>query len=71
MSNSTREELKRQLKQGQLAPLYLLHGAEEFLREQAARAITETALRDAPLREFNEASYSLAQVDVQQALAAA
>src|SRR5207237_7039955 len=56
---------------GQLAPLYLLHGAEEFLREQAARAITETALRDAPLREFNEASYSLAQVDVQQALAAA
>src|SRR5205085_4755988 len=28
-------------------------------------------LRDAPLREFNEASYSLTQVDVQQALAAA
>jgi DNA polymerase III subunit delta len=71
MSTLTREELKRQLKQGTLAPLYLLHGAEEYLRERAARAITEAALRDAPLREFNEASYSLAQVDVQQALAAA
>jgi DNA polymerase-3 subunit delta len=71
MSTLTRDELKRQLKQHQLAPLYLLHGAEEYLREQAARAITEAALKDAPLREFNEASFSLAQVDVQQALAAA
>jgi DNA polymerase III subunit delta len=71
MSTLTRDELKRQLKQGQLAPLYLLHGPEEYLRAQAARAISEAALKDAPLREFNEATYSLAQTDVQQALAAA
>ncbi|HEX8068384.1 MAG TPA: DNA polymerase III subunit delta [Pyrinomonadaceae bacterium] len=71
MSTATREELRRQLKQGKLAPLYLLFGPEEFWREQAARAITEAALKGAALREFNEATYSLASVDVQQALAAA
>jgi DNA polymerase III subunit delta len=71
MSIVTREELKRQLKQKKLAPLYLLYGPEEYLREQAARAITEATLAGAALREFNEASFSLTNVDVQQALAAA
>ncbi len=71
MSTLTREELRRQLKQQQLHPLYLLHGAEDYLRELAARAITDEALRGASLREFNDATYSLATVDVQQALASA
>lgn len=71
MSSITREELKRALKRGEVAPLYLLFGAEAYLRERAARAISDAALRDAPLREFNEASYSLASADVQQAIAAA
>lgn len=71
MSIVTREDLKRQLKQKKLASLYLLFGPEEYLREQAARAITEATLAGAALREFNEASFSLANVDVQQALAAA
>jgi DNA polymerase-3 subunit delta len=71
MSKLTREELRRALKQGRLEPLYLLFGAEDYLRDRAARAIADTALADAPLREFNEASYSLLSTDVQQAIAAA
>ncbi len=71
MSTSTRDELRRALKEGRLAPLYLLYGAESYLRDRAARAITEAALHDAPLREFNETSYSLISTDVQQAIAAA
>ncbi|HEV2913607.1 MAG TPA: DNA polymerase III subunit delta [Pyrinomonadaceae bacterium] len=71
MSTLSREELRRALKAKQLAPLYLLFGPEGYLRERAARAISETALADAPLREFNETSYSLLSVDVQQAIAAA
>ncbi len=71
MSNLTREELKRTLKAGRVDPLYLLHGPEEFLREAAARAIADAALRGAPLREFNESAFSLATADVQHALAAA
>jgi DNA polymerase-3 subunit delta len=71
MSILSREELRRALRQGQIASLYLLFGAEGYLRDLAARAITEAVLRDAPLREFNESTFSLASVDVQQALASA
>lgn len=71
MSTLTRQELQRALKAGTLAPLYLLFGPEEYLRERAARAITEACLKDAPLREFNESSFSLASADVQHAIAAA
>ena len=71
MSAATREELRRQLKAGQVAPLYLLHGPEDYLRGRAAAAISDAALSGAPLREFNESSFSLASADVQQALATA
>ena len=71
MSTLTREELKRQLKAGPPGPLYLLFGPEDYLRERAARAVADAALKDSPLREFNESSFSLASADVQQAIAAA
>ncbi|MGB9178199.1 MAG: DNA polymerase III subunit delta [Pyrinomonadaceae bacterium] len=71
MSTLSRPDLHRALKQGHVEPLYLLFGAEDYLRDNAARAITETALRDAPLREFNESSFSLLSADVQHAIAAA
>ncbi|HYP00515.1 MAG TPA: DNA polymerase III subunit delta, partial [Pyrinomonadaceae bacterium] len=71
MSTLTREQLRRELKERRVAPLYLLFGAEDFLRDAAARRITDEALRGASLREFNEASFSLASADVQQAIAAA
>ncbi|HEX5707843.1 MAG TPA: DNA polymerase III subunit delta [Pyrinomonadaceae bacterium] len=71
MGTLTREELKRQLKAGKVASLYLLFGEEEYLRERAARAIADAALDGAPLREFNESSFSLASADVQHAIAAA
>lgn len=71
MSTLTRDELWRALKQRTLAPLYLLYGAETFLRDRAADAITDAALNDANLREFNDARFSLSSADVQHALAAA
>jgi DNA polymerase-3 subunit delta len=71
MSTLSREELKRALKAGHVEPLYLLYGAEDYLRDAAARAISEATLRDAPLRDFNESSFNLSTTDVQQAIAAA
>jgi len=71
MPTLTRDELRKSLKQSDIKPLYLLFGEEDYLRDQAARAITENTLRDAPLREFNETSFSLASTDVQQAIASA
>ncbi|HLL70363.1 MAG TPA: DNA polymerase III subunit delta [Pyrinomonadaceae bacterium] len=71
MSTLTREKLRSALKAKQIAPLYLLFGAEDYLRDLAARRIADVALSGASLREFNEASFSLASADVQQAIAAA
>ncbi|HEY0174123.1 MAG TPA: DNA polymerase III subunit delta [Pyrinomonadaceae bacterium] len=71
MATLTREELRRELKAGKVGPLYLLFGPEGYLRDAAARVIADTALKDAPLREFNESSYSLTSADVQHAIAAA
>lgn len=71
MSALTKQDLHRALKQGDLKPLYLLFGEETYLRDLAARAIVDASLKDSALREFNEASYSLTKIDVQQAIAAA
>ena len=59
MTSLTRPQLDASLKAGKVAPLYLLVGCETFLREAAARAITEAALAGTLLREFNESSFSL------------
>src|SRR5918998_1902033 len=71
MSSVTREELKRFLKAGRIDPLYLFYGPEGYLRDAAARAVADAALKGASLREFNESSFSLSSADVQQAIAAA
>jgi DNA polymerase III subunit delta len=71
MSLLTRQDLFRALKAGEIKPLYLLFGEESYLRDMAARTIKDVALKDSALREFNESSFSLANTDVQQAIAAA
>jgi len=71
MPTVTREELRRDLKAGKVAPLYLLFGPEDYLRDAAARVVTDAALKGAALREFNESSFGLASADVQHAIAAA
>lgn len=71
MSKLTREGLRTALKQGRIESLYLLFGPEDYLRDRAARAITDLTLHDAPLREFNESTYSLTNTDVRDAIATA
>ena len=71
MSTITREELWRELKAGKVGPLYLLFGPEDYLRDAAARAVADAALKGSPLREFNESGFSLSAGDVQHAVAAA
>ncbi|MEJ7708878.1 MAG: hypothetical protein WKF84_03255 [Pyrinomonadaceae bacterium] len=71
MSSISREDLKRELRSGRLNPLYVLFGTETYLRDAAAKAITEAALKGATLREFNESSFALDSMDIHEALAAA
>lgn len=59
MSTLSLSNLQRSLQSGTGAPVYLLFGPESYLRGEAARAITEAALSNTLLREFNESSFSL------------
>lgn len=71
MKALSRAELERSLNEGKIQPLYLLSGPERYLRDAAARAITNAALANTLLREFNDVSFSLLSDDVQAAIAAA
>ena len=72
MNILSRDDLRNQLKRRDFAPIYLLFGAETYLRDLAARAIADLVLADSSLREFNEIEFSLSSGSpVQHALAAA
>ena len=71
MSALTRQQLARSLKEGKVDPLYLLIGAENYLAGISAGAITDEALRDTLLREFNESHFSLLRTSPRAAIAAA
>ncbi len=70
MKTLTRLDLERSLTQT-VYPLYLLLGSESYLRGVAAQSISDVALADTMLREFNESSFSLISDAVQSAIAAA
>jgi DNA polymerase-3 subunit delta len=65
------KELTQALQQGTIEPIYFLFGPETYLRDQAARAIADEAMRDTLLREFNDISVSLAGGDAHAAVAEA
>ncbi len=71
MTAITSEQLTRSLSNNQIAPLYLLHGDETYLRDVAAKSIADAALSDTLLREFNEHSFNLLGQSPQEAIAAA
>ncbi|MFN2579334.1 MAG: DNA polymerase III subunit delta [Pyrinomonadaceae bacterium] len=67
----TRKDLDQALKKGEIEPFYFLYGSEVYLRDRAARLITDTALAGTLLREFNDSSFNLLTTDVRDAIAAA
>ena len=70
MKMLTRTELERSVRDSP-QPLYLLLGPERYLRDAAARSLTEAALSRTLLRDFNESSFNLLRDSVQAAIAAA
>jgi DNA polymerase-3 subunit delta len=71
MPVGTRKDLSQSLKQGIIAPVYLLWGPEAYLRDAAAQEVADAALQDTLLREFNDSEFSLARGDARAAIAAA
>src|SRR4051794_32292885 len=59
MPELSREELWRQLRQGILAPVYLLFGNEPLLRDRAAGEIVNRSFDNGDLRDFNFDEFSL------------
>ncbi len=71
MAILSREDLRNQLKRREFAPVYLLFGAETYLRDLAAKTIADLVLADSSLREFNESNYSLNNSEIRHALSSA
>ena len=69
MNILSREDLRNRLKRREFAPVYLLFGAESYLRDIAAKTIADFALADSSLREFNEIEHSLKDSRIEYALA--
>ena len=55
----SREDLRNQLKRREIAPVYVLFGAETHLRDVAAKTIADFSFADGDLRDFNETVFSL------------
>ncbi len=55
----SREDLRNQLKPGEVAPVYLLFGAETYLRDLAVKTIANLAFAEGDFRDFNDTSFSL------------
>lgn len=72
MSVLSREDLRNQLKRRELAPVYVLFGAETYLRDIATKTIANMAFGEGDFRDFNDTAFSLNSADdLPQALAAA
>jgi DNA polymerase-3 subunit delta len=71
MKNLSLEQLRNQLRNKEIAPVYLLFGEETFLRDLAAKTIANIALKDSSLRDFNESEISLNEAEIRHAIASA
>lgn len=72
MKPITRNDLRNQLRRGEIAPVYTLFGPETCLRDRAAAKIAEVVFSDGGFRDFNETEFSLNTEDnLRSALAAA
>ena len=69
MTVITKEELRNKLKRREFSPVYILFGAETYLRDLAAKTIADLVLSDSSLREFNEIGHSLKDSRIEYALA--
>jgi len=71
MNIISRDELRKQIQRKEFAPVYLLFGAETYLRDLAAKTIADFVLKESSLREFNETAFSLSSEKLNYALASA
>ncbi len=69
-ARKSQSDFHRKLQSGQIAPLYLFEGKEKYLRDQALKKLLDAAV-DQSVRDFNFAAVSVAQGNLDDALAVA
>src|SRR5262249_49522725 len=69
-SLKSQSEFYRKLQSGQIAPLYLFEGSEKYLRDQALNKLLDASV-DESVRDFNYGAISVAQGNLDDALALA
>lgn len=69
-SLKSQSEFHRKLQSDQIGPLFLFEGSEKYLRDQALKKLIEASV-DASTRDFNFATISVAQGNLDDALAMA
>lgn len=68
----TRDNLREKLRNREVAPVYVLFGAETYLRDKAAKYIADLSFTEGEMRDFNETEFSLDVSDnIKSALSAA
>ncbi len=68
----TRQNLRDQLKNRTVAPVYVLFGPETYLRDKAVKYIADLCFAEGEMRDFNETEFSLDISDnIKSALSAA
>jgi DNA polymerase-3 subunit delta len=68
----TKEKFRTEIEAGKFRPVYVLHGEETFLRDNAAKFIVREAFTEKDFRDFNDDSFSLTTPEnISVALAAA
>lgn len=63
----SQSDFNRQLQSGQIKPLYLLEGAETYLRDEALKRLMKAAV-DESVRDFNVTRISVGQGNLDEAL---
>lgn len=72
MPETTKEQLREQVRRREIAPVYTLYGVENYLRNLAAKTIANLAFSSGDMRDFNEDEFSLdTPANLRAALAAA
>ena len=71
MAILTRDDLRTQLRRREIVPVYVLFGAETYLRDLAAKTIADMSFSEGDFRDFNESEFSLNTADGLRAAVAA
>ena len=72
MAILSRDNLRDHLRRREIAPVYVLFGAETYLRDKAAKYLADLCFSEGEMREFNETEFSLEVADnIRSAISAA